>query len=68
MNRFFIAAAAGIATMGALMAVHAGAQPVAAPTAVITPVDRAAAPKLVSTTQDGKPILLKRMVVTATPL
>lgn len=68
MNRFFIAAAAGVATTGALMAVHAGAQPMAAPIAVITPVDHAAAPRIVSTTQDGKPILLKRMVVTATPL
>jgi len=56
MPRFFIALTAGVMTTGSLMAVHAGAQPMAQ------------APRVLTAAQDGKPILLKRMVVTATAL
>lgn len=58
MTRFFIALAAGVATMGSLAAVHAGAQP----------MPQHAAPRTISATAEGKPILLKRMTVTATAL
>ncbi|CAN5252158.1 hypothetical protein BH10PSE13_BH10PSE13_20800 [soil metagenome] len=56
MPRFFIALTAGLVPVGSLMAVHAGAQPVSRASPIVT------------STQDGKPILLKRMVVTATAL
>lgn len=58
MTRFFIALAAGVSTTASLMAVHAGALPAASHAPV----------RVVTATPDGKPILLARMVVTATAL
>ncbi|HEX7821027.1 MAG TPA: hypothetical protein VF463_10460 [Sphingobium sp.] len=53
MTRTLIALAAIATTMGSLAAVNASTLPTH---------------RTISTTRDGKPILLARMVVTATPL
>ncbi|MET0239163.1 MAG: hypothetical protein ABW184_04620 [Sphingobium sp.] len=61
MTRYLIALAAAATTAASMLAFTATAMPTPAPAP-------AAAPRVISTTQDGKPILLKRMVVTATAL
>lgn len=66
MTRIIMALAAGIATTGSLVAVHAATlapHHAAHQMAAATP-----APRLITATPDGKPILLKRMVVTESAL
>lgn len=60
MTRVLIALGAVAVTTGSLVAVHASTT---APRQ-----ERAAQPRIISEGADGKPIMLKRMVVTATAL